>query len=151
LKLARNYISSSARFSRVTNGLLVLDVGGSLNDRDWQALNDDAYLQARRFDSTGVVVTLDRSDVDVCGDIALRQLDLLASLDRSAFVPGAFVVAQRDLGLFRDLAWKMATMGMVAAAFTNANDAANFAQRKGEVWAAELAFRRSQGVREPQG
>lgn len=151
MKLARNYVSSSVQFVRDECGLLRLDAAGAMTDRDWRALNDDAYTQARRIDAAGVVVALDRSDVDVSGDIALRQLDALASLNREAFVPGAFVVAQRDLGIFRDLAWKMATMGMVAAAFTNANDAANFAWHQGVVWAAELAFRRSQGVKAPQG
>lgn len=150
MKLARNYVSSSVRFIRDAGGLLRLDAAGVMTDRDWRALNDDTYTQARRIDATGVVVTLDRSDVDVSGDIALRQLDALASLDREAFVPGAFVVAQRDLEVFRELAWKMATMGMVAAAFTSANDAANFARRQGVVRAAELAFRRSQGLKVPE-
>jgi hypothetical protein len=140
MKTARNYCSSSVRYGRA-DGALLLEVSGTLSDRDWSALNDDTYVQARKYESSGLVLKLDRSDVDISGDIALRQLQELANIDPATFRPGAFVVAKRDLGLFREMAWQMATMGIVAAVFTNSDDAANFALRKGEVWSAELAFR----------
>ena len=149
MKTARNYLSSSVRYGRVDSALL-LEVGGLLTNRDWSALNDDTYVQARKYGSSGLVLSLDRSDVDMSGDIALRQISELAGMDPATFRPGAFVVASRDLSLFREMTWQLATMGVVAAVFTNSDDAINFALRKGEVWSAELAFRWQQAVRSSQ-
>lgn len=127
-----------------------MDVCGHLSSTDSQALNNDAYALVRHYGAHGVLVVLDRSDVAVAADITIQQLDTLASLDRSMFRPGAFVVAQRDLGLFRELSWRMSKLGIVAAAFTDRSNAANFAVKKGAVWRAEIAFRQRQAATAPQ-
>ena len=141
----KNYSASSAAFAQ-KNNLLVISISGHLVQADGQAMGHDSYVRMQRSGLLAALIDFKRSDVALSADITIRNLDALAALDRSLFKPSAFVVAARDLGYYREIAWRMASLGMVAAAFTDGTDAANFAVRKGEVWQAELRFRRAQAA-----